>query len=119
MKQGEPIQFELVSPDVSGGAQLVIREDGAAAARTLAADERIIIDAFTAHVEAGVGASPVYIFAGANNSLAAHELMAVLSDGPNSVSDLNSSGTKGIIPWVLATGGGNMAIAGTGRIVKG
>ena len=120
---GKPVEFELNSADASTAAALVLREAGARTSVTLGAEDRLIIQALTAHV---VTATYVNIIADTDEDgdLDAGDLMVVLSTGNNSV-DLSGStgggiaGAKGVMPKVLAQAAGQVFIAGVGVIVRG
>lgn len=117
-QNGEPIQFEFNSTDATTAAVISIRSEGGAA-RTLATDERVIIQSFTGSIAADVLNAIIFDDADADGNLDAGELLAVLGLGASSGHDLNAAAGKGRVPKVKAAVAGQVYIAGSGVIVKG
>lgn len=120
MNNGEPVEFELNSTDASTAAALVLRSAGGGA-RTLATDERLIIESLNSHITTATA----FIFRDddSGGTLGAHELMVPLGTGVTNVAftgkEEGISGAKGLMPKVKASGAGQIYIAGVGRVVKG
>lgn len=119
MKVGEPILFELSAANHATATAIILRNAGSNAARTLASDERVIIQGYTAVFTA---AATLFDDANNNGAVDSGERMAIIGAGS---SFINFEGTGGGVagglgrtPKVLgAASAGD--IAGWGAIVKG
>lgn len=121
--RGDPVQFEL-STSTAGTATALNLRDAGGSSRTLAADERLIINALTSVI--ATAASPCIIFDDYNNdgNIAADSRLVVLGSlSTNCVCSLEgpdggTSGGLGRVPKVKAAGSGLVNIAGVGYIQK-
>ncbi len=123
--RGEPVEFEFLSADATTAGALVIRTAGGAA-RTLASDERLVIDTIDAHIaETASPADNVIAWiirdTDEDGDLDAGDLLAVLQGGGNHSSfwPTGMAGAKGVIPKVLADAAAQITIAGNGYVMKG
>lgn len=120
---GTPVEFEFSSADASTAAVIVLREAGARASRSLAANERLIVQGLTAVIAAG--ATPVKMIADTDGDgdVDAGDLMAVLHTGYNDFTiggtGQGIAGTKAVMPKIKAAGAGQIDISGVGVIVLG
>lgn len=119
---GEPIQFELTSSDVTTAAALSLRNAGGAS-RTLASDERVILQTVNVYAASGVGTVSVFDDADGDSVVDAGELLLRVGEGFTNVpflgTDGGTSSGKGRTPKVKAASAGAVAVTGIGAIVKG
>lgn len=116
---GEPVLFELSSTDVSTAAAITIRNAGTNTTRTLAADERLIVQGYTA---AAVAAATLFDDADADGAVDANERLAIIGAGTSFINFAGTgggvSGGLGRTPKILGAASA-LSIAGWGAIVKG
>lgn len=122
---GDPVVFELNTADAAAAALPISIRNAGGGARTLAADERLIIQ--TVNVMCATGIAPVYMFDDVDGDgvLDAGELLMPFSTGISMVNivivgtDNGISCSKGLVPKVKSNSAGQIYLAGTGCIVKG
>lgn len=121
---GEPVEFEVSSADASTAVPFVIRAAGSRATRTLAANEMLLIQSFTAFLEVGDGSNSARVIADTDGDgdYDAGDLIAAFGEGPTAADFCGTGngicGAPGVVPKVLAAAAGQIDLAGVGVIVK-
>ncbi|KKL96783.1 hypothetical protein LCGC14_1841020 [marine sediment metagenome] len=123
--RGDPVEFEVNSADASTAAALVLREAGLRTSRTLASDERLVIESVSGYMLAADAASAritavITADTDEDGDLDAGDLMFAFGGGGFHGSfPQGMAGALGIIPKVLATASGLVRLSGAGYIMKG
>ena len=115
--QGETVSIEFTSADASTAAAVTIK-DSDLVTRTLASNERLLIDSLNANIATGVTVS-VINDTDADGNIDAGERIAELSIN-TVVAEFGAEGFScktGFTPKVKASGAGAVTITGMGRIV--
>lgn len=116
---GELIEIEFSSTDVTTAAELSFRTAGEFTARTLAADERIILRDLVILADNPSALVTIFSDADDDNAIDSMERMVVVGEGTHTMNfPCGVSGAKGIVPHVIASGIAQVSITGTGVIVK-
>lgn len=116
---GEPVNFEFSSANATTAAAITLRDEGGTTTRTLASNERFILQAYTGHVDSDAGIVQMFNDVDGDGNVDANEIMAVMIYGSSSGSDLQQATSRGFTPKVKAAMAGNVVLAGRGVIVKG
>jgi hypothetical protein len=117
--QGETVSIEFSSADASTAAAVTLK-DADGATRTLASNERLLIDTLTASLAAAVLLVTVISDNDADGAIDAGERLAAFgaNTGNFEAGPEGQPGKTGITPKVKASGAGQVDITGTGRIIK-
>lgn len=118
---GKPIEWEFSSADASTAAVIVVREAGQRTSLTLAANEYLLIQKFSAVVTTTT--AQIIADTDADGDVDAGDIMAALGTGINNCDFMATGGgissAKGRLPRVKAAAGGQITIAGVGVIIGG
>ena len=124
--RGDPVEFEFSSTDASTAAALVLRESGLRASRTLASDERFVLEQVSGYIlQAASAEADITAVMTADTDedgdLDAGDLMVVIGGGAMHAEfgPSGMAGALGIIPKVFASAAGLIRLTGTGYIMKG
>lgn len=118
MQPGETVNFEFSSADASTAAAITLY-DAAGTTRTLASNERLLIDSGQAYL-AGSITGDFITDADADGAVDAKERIAKLGVGATNFmfGEEGYACAKGVTPKVKTSGAGQTDLTGTGRIVK-
>lgn len=120
---GEPVNWELSAAVLTTATEISIRDAGGNA-RTLAADERLTITQLSAtFANATPGLTVLFTDANGNAAVNDNERLAVLLPTTQilqvNMPCMHAVGAVGRTPKVLASGLGQVTMAGAGYITKG
>ena len=124
--QGEPVEFEFISADAQTSSVILLRNAGDRGSRTLADDERLVIEQISGYILAADAASAritatLDADTDGDGDLDAGDLMAVFGGGQfaHNYTPNGMAGALGRMPKVDASAAGLIRLAGNGYIMKG
>lgn len=119
-EQGETVNLNFTSTDATTAAD-VGTYDANGAARTLASNERLIVDTLNSAANLGTNRAEAYFDTDAGSDIDAGEIVASFNGG-NGNAVFGAEGFSGPIGKTLkfkASATGQVIVTGTGRIIKG
>lgn len=124
---GSPVEFEFSSTDATTAAAITLRNAGERLPRVLDAEDRVILQGFTALTATAAGIIRMIADTDEDGDVDTHDTMALFASSFSGLAHADyagstgggMAGSKGVMPKIIADSAGKVDIVGYGVIVRG